>query len=571
MKQTIDFANLLFATTSKLEEFSAKNGDEIHIGLSGPNNVGLSKARSVNGTSSRSNRRAKINTFAYLCERLFSGTIAAAEVGADKIFVEYETRTGDKVAATFDGMTISFDGTIPADIEDISIPLSVYGLSSVCPHTDETKAAFETLKANLNGNTPWLESLYLCCDAFYFENNRVMPKSIEVDDDLLPESIAEAARTGGAEPIDLFANGATYPRTAQCTILEALDPDATVATAANPKKNAQSFFSSIKNGDLILNTYWDPARRSYIPDLKILDSFVPSSKFFKLVSRIKDDLGRVLDRMDAGLYGDDAICDDYVNIQMVGRPGTGKTTIANALAATFGMPIRVVAASKHTEEDTFTGMTKVQEGGFQFVETPFIDAFKNGGIIVLEEYNLADPGVMMGALGQAIERPFILLEDGYREVKRHPLCIVIATMNSGTMGSREPSEALTSRLPFSVMLEDPDEDAFLKILQLHTGSTENDCRKVYGMYKRVLDYLNDPSINEKQVALSITLRHCIEALKQMKTTYPFIEGGSNGAKAAERLFQESIHDSIIGAIAIKDRELADDVFTSVVKSGKSSK
>ena len=111
------------------------------------------------------------------------------------------------------------------------------------------------------------------------------------------------------------------------------------------------------------------------------------------------------------------------------------------------LPIYTVKNSKYTEEDTFEGMNKVSGGSFAFKSTPFLEGYKNGGIIVLEEFNLADPGVMQGALGQAIEFPFILMEDGCTEVHRHPLCVIIATMNTGTQGAREPNEAFTSRLP----------------------------------------------------------------------------------------------------------------------------
>ena len=57
----------------------------------------------------------------------------------------------------------------------------------------------------------------------------------------------------------------------------------------------------------------------------------------------------------------------------------------------------------------------------------------------------------MGALGQAIEKPHILYEDGYREVYRHPMCV---TMNTATQGSREPNEALTNRHPNAFILDD---------------------------------------------------------------------------------------------------------------------
>ena len=95
-------------------------------------------------------------------------------------------------------------------------------------------------------------------------------------------------------------------------------------------------------------------------------------------------------------------------------------------------------------------MTKVDgDGKFTVHDTAFSKAFETGGIVVLEEFNLADPGVLQGAIGQAIEYPFILNKDGWMEVRRHPLCVIIATMNSGTQApeSRTKPSPLGSPSP----------------------------------------------------------------------------------------------------------------------------
>ena len=39
-----------------------------------------------------------------------------------------------------------------------------------------------------------------------------------------------------------------------------------------------------------------------------------------------------------------------VNAVIVGKPGTGKTTLANMLGATLGMPVYVVNPNKNSEE-----------------------------------------------------------------------------------------------------------------------------------------------------------------------------------------------------------------------------
>ena len=123
-------------------------------------------------------------------------------------------------------------------------------------------------------------------------------------------------------------------------------------------------------------------------------------------------------------------------------------------------------------------------------------------------------------------------------------------MNTGTQGSREPSEAFTSRSADVFMLDDPDENAFVEILKKN-GYPEKDCRKVYFAYSKIISYLTSSSVNAEDVALSVTLRHCLSALRQMKIG---------------RKFKDAIKNTIIGTIAIKDLTLAKMVYENVVET-----
>ena len=143
-----------------------------------------------------------------------------------------------------------------------------------------------------------------------------------------------------------------------------------------------------------------------------------------------------------------------MNIFIVGRPGTGKTTLAYMVGAATGMPVYSVNMDKNVDDNEFEGKTKIVDGSFNFVTTDFLDAYTNGGIIILEEVNLADPNVIMGTLGQAVEYPFRLKRNGYEEVRRHPMCVIINTMNVGTVGSRDISEAYADRSKQIYVLND---------------------------------------------------------------------------------------------------------------------
>ena len=324
------------------------------------------------------------------------------------------------------------------------------------------------------------------------------------------------------------------------------DPFETPVTASG-----KPFMDACKDGDKEIGYAWDEDSQMRIQPPSFLDTFVPSRSFEVSTNLCYKKLSRVSERLADGKTGLEAIGKDYVNLIYVGKPGTGKTTIANALSATLGLPIYTCRLSKNTEEDEVEGKTKVAEGSLVFKETPFLTGYTNGGILVLEEFNIADPGVMQGALGQAIEAPFILMKDGVEPVRRHPLCVIISTMNTGTQGSKEPNEAFASRHPYVFSVEDPNEDDFVGILAANTGASKKNCKRVYSAYTTIQNYLVK-NCGSEDIAMSVTLRHCIGALELLD-----IED-----------FNHAIYDTMIGAIKIKDLELAETVYQNCIQSKK---
>lgn len=532
----IEISKLLYGG----KEFVMKSFPNIKMRQQGAVGFGLSqdarKYRTTPGTS-----KAKINTAALLIDYLLLGNANIASL-ASSIYIEYTNLNGETYSASCDGNKIHFKGNVPTDISDSAIPFIAYALGNNSKMAI-TKDAFTQLKSSFLANRNAEEDVYRFCDAFYYEFLGISSETnISIDNFLDENLITQAARTNQTKET-LVLSGLKLPTMDVLNITKKKNEEAKAIDDANT-------FEACRIGEYLIDHLWAPERKVYIPDLSVLDDFVPDHCFYTMTKLISHELGEVKKRIDKGYFDYRAIEENYVNAQLIGRPGTGKTTIANALAATFGLPIRVIINSKNTEEDSYQGMTKVQDGSFQFVETPFLDAYKNGGIILLEEINLTDPGITMGVLGQALEKPFILLEDGYKEIRRHPLCVVIATANTGTQGSREPSEALTSRMPNVFLIDDPEKERFIDILATKNKKvTRADCEKVYSAYTKVLNYLTSSGVNAEDVALSLCLRHCIAALKQIEIGIPF---------------KEALSNTLIGTIGIKDLELARETQSNVI-------
>lgn len=334
---------------------------------------------------------------------------------------------------------------------------------------------------------------------------------------------------------------------------EASDPDpffedmepspAHIPVHEEEKENKSSLFKDIKKGSYLLEYEWDKEQKSAVVPLSFLDGYVPDDNFFSLFNKLKRRLQIALERIQE--KGDETASKrDCINLFLVGRPGTGKTYMLYALAAAFGLPLRSVPMGKNTEEDTFTGMTQVIDGALQNVTTPFAMNGKKGGITIVEEINLADPDVVMGAIGQFVEFPFTLMENGCHPVKRHALNIVCGTMNIGTAGSKEVSEALSSRFSSTYILEDPSKTDFIKRLTIE-GFDKKLSTWVYDKYSMILDLLKSPDYNCEEYALNVTFRSCLGALQA-------IEDGDTPKQA--------IYHTMIGKLAEKDMDVAEQIW-----------
>lgn len=527
--------------------------NEKMTGKAGPAGIGRSKSRPA---SMKGN--AKFNAAARVLDMLIiDKSINALEFDATReamIYTEF-TMDGKKFHASFDEKCeASFAGTENPSNLGALVPVVMYALSSAS-NAEETKSYFQTIVKEYNTQgAADIASVLGFCDSFYYEfilKTGVSASHIYLDD-LSLSTMTQAYESNYADEMAIFDGISGLP------MLEALEG---VELRSKSKKSSTKAISSdlesCLNGDHIIPYEWSIEQQVKIPLRDTLNDFIPSDAFYSVLKKIEQRTARVLSRWDV-LQGDEtktedqkrieAIGRDYINLFIVGKPGTGKTTAGYALGAATGMPVYTVAATKNTEEDTFQGMTKVVNGNFQFVSTDFLDAYTNGGIIILEEINLPDPAVIMGALGQAVEAPFILQKDGYQTIRRHPMCVIIATMNIGTNGAKGVNQAFSSRFKQTYILDDPKEADFIAILEKQ-GHDHKKAQWVYDAYQHINSYLKSPEVNAEDVCLNVTLRGCIGALENMA------EGDSP---------KEAIYNTLVGKIAEVDLELAESVKKDVV-------
>ena len=533
----IKLTQKLFTCPKETIELLSSSSKTIVTSSLGPMGIGFSVARGSLRTA------AKFSSVAKFLDLMFVNKAVSAICDNDVIYGEVSDGTNYH-RFTCDGKQVVYEGErLHGNM--FVIPLALYHLRNEST-IDELKECFNAVRKGVDTGASQKELLtpvLQFCDAFYYAVAKPMTDDIIVTENALKmNEIQEKVRSGDFSPYSLFS-GMVTPK------FTGVDVNKSKKEKAN-RPSGDDFFSKIKAGEYDVNHEWTEKQRTRIPATSTLESFVPSSTYYSIVSKVKARMDNVALRMDAGKTGVDAIGKDYVNLFITGKPGTGKTTLAYALGAATNMPVYTIAMTKNTEEDVFQGMNKVVDGSLNFVSTDFLDAYQNGGIIILEEINLPDPSVVMGAIGQAVEFPFVLMKDGYMPVTRHPMCVIIGTMNIGTFGSKGVNQALSSRFRQSYILNDPSKDDFIKILT-SGGAKKREANWVYSAYQKITDYLKSPTVNAEDVCLNVTLRGCFGALENIA------EGEDP---------KEAIRNTLVGKISEVDLELAENVFKDVVQS-----
>lgn len=498
------------------------------------------------------NNKAKFSACALALENLVNGNTNALidGVNGDDVMLYGEMMKGGEPVSFVlarNTPTKTYRIVFYSDEEDCMTEidaLSCIILETVACCSKELKDCFKRIANDYSkGKDVSEDDVLVFCDAFYYE---VASEGYSFDVRYNP---AEKVSTFN-ETIAIYKEIKEFkgiPKNSFKNVSRETDVSAdSVENARNDDE--ETLYERVKSGEFIISYDWPDEVKGRIPDIAGLEDYVPNEAFYSIMFKIYDKFNKCILRMDAGLTGVSAIKQDFVNLMCVGRPGTGKTTLAYAVAQALQIPIFTVAITKNTEEDTFQGMTKVVDGNFQFVSTDFLNAYTYGGLIVCEEINLADPAVIMGAIGQAIEYPFILEKNGYVPVTRNPLCAVMGTENIRTYGAKGVNQALSSRFKQTYELDDPTSEDFVNIL-IKQGYDRKASKWVYLVYDKIVRYLRD-TMHDEDACLSVTLRGCIGALENMS------EGESP---------KLAVKNSLIGKIAETDLELAQTVYDAVVE------
>lgn len=170
-----------------------------------------------------------------------------------------------------------------------------------------------------------------------------------------------------------------------------------------------------------------------------------------------------------------------VNIAMVGPAGSGKTTTAKKAAEALKLEFYSKSVSAQTGVHEFFGY---QDANGNYVRTLFREAYENGGVFLLDEFDAGNPNVL-AALNAATANDVCAFADGM--IKKHEdfVCIMAGnTFGHGAtseyVGRNKIDAATLDRFAFIDFPYDED-------LEYELAPNKEWCREVQQYRQRVSD------------------------------------------------------------------------------------
>ena len=166
------------------------------------------------------------------------------------------------------------------------------------------------------------------------------------------------------------------------------------------------------------------------------------------------------------------------NILLVGSKSTGKNVLAENLSQIFKRPMRNVSFHVNIDSQVLIGSDTLANGNVVFRDGPVTSACKYGGLLVLDEINMAR-NEAMAVLHSILDYRRIIDIPGNGLIEIHPATRFIATMNYNYEGTRELNEALLSRF---VIIDMPtiSEDDLNKIFTDNYPKLKSDIKNQLG-------------------------------------------------------------------------------------------
>lgn len=226
------------------------------------------------------------------------------------------------------------------------------------------------------------------------------------------------------------------------------------------------------------------------------------------------------------------------NILLEGDAGSGKTEMAKALSANFGLPYTKVTCFADMDKSDIIGailpvlseeeQSQIDEKNisYNFYPSEIVRAFENGYLLEIQEPTVIRDAAVLMALNSALE-PDGTINLPTRIIKRHPDFIAVITTNRGYNGTRLLNEALRDRIQHVEKMDLPSIEVMIERAIAKTGYKDEQVLKLLANVIIILD--------------ETARANAIKGVAGMRSYFFWIDSVANGIDIIESLYQKVIY------------------------------
>ncbi|MFB9328751.1 AAA family ATPase [Paenibacillus aurantiacus] len=228
-------------------------------------------------------------------------------------------------------------------------------------------------------------------------------------------------------------------------------------------------------------------------------------------------------------------------ILLEGDAGSGKTQLAKALSAAFGLPYTKVTCFADMDKSDIIGailpvMTRAEGDPsedaeaapveYRFYPSEIVRAYQNGYLLEIQEPNVIRDASVLMALNSALE------QDGSINlpteiIRRHPDFMVVITTNRSYAGTKPLNEALRDRVQHTERMDMPTKDVMIERAMAMVGYED----------QAVLGLLADAIMTLDQAAKA----NAIKGVAGMRSYFYWTDAVAAGIPVTEAMYHKVIY------------------------------